>query len=374
MLCIIIAIIAAIIGGIFVFIHSPAFGGKMDGERLERALRSDNYRDGRFYNIGDVGVAEKMDIGSLARMARRHLKHNGGEADISRNAFGTVAHEGDIPVKRSDSDSLDRNQDIIIWFGHSSYMLQVDGVRFLIDPVFYIASPVWFVNRPFPGVNIFSPDDIPEVDYLVITHDHWDHLDYRTVKELSPKVGKVICPLGVGAHFERWGYGAERLIELDWNETADLTGGSTVECLPSQHFSGRGLDRNPTLWASYMLRLTSGNIFISGDGGYGQHFKAIAERYPSIYLAILENGQYNELWRPIHIMPDALPVIIKELSPENVITVHHSKYALAKHPWNEPRLTEDKLFESDSLGGRSFINGNSKLIRLKIGEITQLKL
>ncbi len=357
------AMAVAIICGVAIFLQTPRFGGKLRGERLERALRSPNYRDGQFHNRGSADGNQSEE--------------NGG----SRVLSSIAPREGEIPVVHCDLQALDREQDAIVWFGHSSYLLQVDGVRFLIDPVFYVASPVRFINRPFPGINVFSPADIPETDYLVITHDHWDHLDQRTVKELSPKVGRVICPLGVGAHFERWGYAAERLIELDWGETAclnnviqtesrgiEVAGANpsrefSVECLPAQHFSGRGLHRNATLWASYMLRTPGGCIYLSGDGGYGPHFREIGRRYPSIRLAILENGQYNELWRPIHIMPDALPRVIEDLgTPEMVITVHHSKYALSRHPWDEPRRTEESLMKS-----------GVNLVQLRIGEIHPLQ-
>ncbi len=393
------ALAVAIICGVAIFLQTPKFGGRMRGERLERALRSPNYRDGRFHNPG--GVAVRMDTSSAFKAMKNHAERDLSKGNTTDNADeghsgkdcgsvpgSIVPREGEIPVVHCDLQKLDREQDAIVWFGHSSYLLQVDGVRFLVDPVFYVASPVRFINRPFPGMNEFSPADMPEVDYLVITHDHWDHLDHRTVKELSPKVGRVICPLGVGAHFERWGYAAERLIEMDWGETAEMktiagrgpaegndnsnisddairiknhAASFSVECLPAQHFSGRGLRRNATLWASYMLRTPGGCIYLSGDGGYGPHFRTIGERYPSIRLAILENGQYNELWRPIHIMPDALPRVIEDLgTPQTVITVHHSKYALSRHPWDEPRQTEKALIDSG-------IN----LLQLRIGEVTE---
>ena len=177
---------------------------------------------------------------------------------------------------------------------------------------------------------------MPDIDYLVISHDHWDHLDYRTVKSLKDRVGKVICGLGVGEHFEYWGYDKDRLVELDWYEDAVLENGFAVHCLPTRHFSGRGLKANQTLWASFLIETPSQKIYMAGDGGYDSHFEEIGKHFPDIDLAILENGQYNEGWNLIHLMPSDMAKAAKDLKAKKIMTVHHSKYALAKHPWDEP--------------------------------------
>lgn len=219
----------------------------------------------------------------------------------------------------------------------------------MVDPVFCMASPVSFVNKPFRGTEIYSPDDMPDIDYLVISHDHWDHLDYHTVKQLKGRIGKVVCPLGVGEHFEHWGFDKSRIIELDWKESATLSQQFIIHCLPSRHFSGRGLTPNQTLWASFLLETPDRKIFIGGDGGYGSHLKQIGEQFPDIDLAILENGQYNEDWKYIHTMPSLLEQTIKDLGVHRVLTVHHSKYALARHRWDEPLKNARNLSRNDSL-------------------------
>ena len=190
---------------------------------------------------------------------------------------------------------------------------------------------------------------MPDIDYMVISHDHWDHLDYRTVKTLKDRVGKVICGLGVGEHFEYWGYDKDRLVELDWYEDAVLENGFAVHCLPTRHFSGRGLKANQTLWASFLIETPSQKIYMAGDGGYDSHFEEIGKHFPDIDLAILENGQYNEGWNLIHLMPSNMAKAAKDLKAKKIMTVHHSKYALAKHPWNEPLTNEKKMQEQDSL-------------------------
>lgn len=231
-----------------------------------------------------------------------------------------------------------------------------------MDPVFCKASPVSFINKPFAGTDVYSPEDMPEIDLLIITHDHWDHLDYETVTALQEKVAKVVCPLGIGEDFEYWGYDSDKLIELDWSEHTILDN-IDVHCLPARHFSGRGLASNKTLWASYMIESSSTTIFIGGDGGYGPHFKEIGESFTNIDWAILENGQYNNDWKYIHTMPSQLEQVAKDLKAENVVTVHHSKYALSNHPWNEPIKT------AEALKGKGLTN----VAIPKIGEVLQLK-
>ena len=237
----------------------------------------------------------------------------------------------------------------MVWFGHSSYLIQTGGKRILVDPVFCMASPVSFVNKPFKGTELYTPDDMPDIDYLVISHDHWDHLDYNTVKKLKDRIGAVICPLGVGEHFEYWGFDKERLIELDWNEDANLAPGFMIHCLPARHFSGRRLTANQSLWASFLLETPSQKIYIGGDGGYDTHYAEIGNRFPGIDLAILENGQYNEEWSLIHLMPQYMAQTARDLKAKRVLTVHHSKYALAKHRWDEPLKNAEEMKNKDSL-------------------------
>src|SRR5690606_27954243 len=133
---------------------------------------------------------------------------------------------------------------------------------------------------------------------------HWDHLDYETVKKLQTKVSRVICPLGVGAHLEHWGYPAHKITELDWNESAALATGFSLSATPARHFSGRSVKRNGTLWASFVLQTPSLRIYIGGDSGYGKHFAQIGQQFGPFDLVILENGQYNQIWPYIHMLPN----------------------------------------------------------------------
>ena len=306
-------------------VSQPSFGRLPRGERRQRIERSPNFRDGAFRNRQPT---------PLMTSGKGRIRTMLGFLFGRRPA--NLRPASPVPAVKTDLTALDTNRELLVWFGHSSYLIQTGGRRLLVDPVFVAASPFGFVNKPFPGTAIYRPEEMPPVDYLLITHDHWDHLDYGTVRRLRDRVGKVICPLGVGEHFERWGYPAERLIELDWDEQADLGGGFAVRCLTARHFSGRGLRSDQTLWGSFLLDSPVQRIYLAGDGGYGAHFAQVGSRFPDNDLAVLENGQYNDDWRYIHTMPGFLVCEAAELGAKTVVTVHHSKYALARHPWDEP--------------------------------------
>lgn len=322
---------------VIIFINQPDFGRMPRGERMEKIKLSPNYRDGQFQNL-HVTPMLTSDKGRI----RNFL-------DFLFRKEKDLRPEKELPVVKTDLQQLKRDQDLLIWFGHSSYLVQTDGKRILVDPVFRMAAPLSFLNRPFKGTEVYQPEDIPEIDYLVISHDHWDHLDYQTVMVLKNRIGKVICPLGVGEHFEYWGFEKDRIIELDWNENTATDDGFTIYCLPARHFSGRGLSPNQTLWASYLVQTPSQKIYIGGDGGYDTHFVRIGEQFPGIDLAILENGQYDRNWKYIHLMPPYLVRAAQDLKAKRLLTVHHSKYALAKHPWEEPLTNALKAAENDSL-------------------------
>jgi len=196
---------------IFVFINQPSFGRTPRGERLERIKQSPNYRNGEFQNLHETTLMTS-DRGRFAGILEfLFRKIEGLRSDQPVNAIKT------------DLRQVGRDKEMLVWFGHSSYLIQTGGKRILVDPVFCMASPVSFVNKPFKGTDIYSPDDIPDIDYLIITHDHWDHLDYGTVKDIKNRVGKVVCGLGVGEHFEYWGFDKKQIVELDWNEVSRST-------------------------------------------------------------------------------------------------------------------------------------------------------
>ncbi len=333
----VIVAVFALIG--IVFINQSSFGKLPQGKRLERIRQSPHYKDGAFQNLHETVMmtSDKSRFRSILDFLFRKVEG--------------LRPEKEIPVIKTNLQGISNNKDVLVWFGHSSYLIQIDGKRILVDPVFCMGSPVSFINKPFPATYTYQPNDMPDIDYLVITHDHWDHLDYQTIMQLKDRIRKIICPLGVGEHFEYWGFEEDQLIELDWyeNSTSDNEAGLSIHCLPARHFSGRGLTANQTLWGSFLIETSSKKIFIGGDGGYDTHFEEIGNRYPGIDLAILENGQYNEDWKYIHTMPSELNRVAKDLKARKILTVHHSKFALAKHRWDEPIMNVRKMIETDSL-------------------------
>ncbi|WET48804.1 MBL fold metallo-hydrolase [Chryseobacterium indologenes] len=242
-----------------------------------------------------------------------------------------------LPFVITDLKKLSPDENVLVWFGHSSYFIQVDGKKFLIDPVFSgNASPMPGSIKAFAGADYYKPEYMPDIDFLLISHDHWDHLDYKTVQELKNRVGKVICGLGTGQHFEYWGWKPEKIIEKNWWESIDIADGFRITLTPARHFSGRLLNRNISLWTSFVLKTPTKNLFLGGDSGYGNHFTEIGEKYGPFDLAVMECGQYNEKWPYIHTLPDQLIGEVKELKAKNFIPVHHSKFKLSQHAWFEP--------------------------------------
>lgn len=337
---------------ITLFVQHPKFGKVPSGTRKERIKQSVYVEKGKFKNISPT---PQLTDGATYFSLFLKLFNRESENIHPPHEIGHI---------KTDLHQLSKESDVLVWFGHSSYYIQLDGKSFLVDPVFSdFASPVSFINPSFKSDNKYSVDDIPAIDYLIITHDHWDHLDYPTVMRLKSKVKKVICTLGVGAHFEHWGFDLTTVSEMEWNENSLLNDGFQITCLPARHFSGRGLRPNRTMWGSFLLQSPTMSIYMGGDSGYDSHFAAIGNRFEKIDLAILEAGQYNTSWKYIHMMPHEVIQATKDLKASRLLPVHNSKFALAKHEWNEPL----KLINSRAK------NEDFDLLTPVIGELVYLK-
>lgn len=269
-----------------------------------------------------------------------------------------------IPSVKSDLSAMS-GQDSFVWFGHSSYMLSVGGKTLLIDPILRDnAAPLPFIIAPFKGADIYAPSEISAVDFLIITHNHYDHLSKKTLKALLGKVKCAIVPLGVGKYLKAWGLDEGKITELDWGEVADF-GAFRFHCLTARHFSGRGLiDRNKSLWASFLLEYNTKKIFFGGDSGYGAHFAEFGKKFGAIDLAFLENGQYNTQWAKIHAFPHQTLQIAQDLNAKAIMSVHNAKFKLSTHEWNAPLKRIYTLYMS---GKYDFA-----LLAPKIGEIVPL--
>ena len=314
------------------------FGKQPAGARLERIEQSPNYRNGKFQNLHHTPTLTEG----------YHFVGVTYEFFFKKNPRRRPADR--IPTTKTDLLNLQPQDDVLVWFGHSSYFIQLDGKKMLVDPVFSgNASPLPGTNKAFPGTDRYDVDEIPELDYLFITHDHYDHLDYDTVSRLQPKVKRVLCGLGVGAHLEHWGYDAAKIVEADWYETIDLGVGFTAYTRPARHFSGRGFSANKTLWLSFLLQTPTMKIYIGGDSGYDTHFAEIGNEFGPIDLAILEDGQYNIKWRYIHLLPEEVLKAAADLRATRLFPVHSAKFAMANHPWDEPLAKLAELNEHNSI-------------------------
>ena len=303
----------------------PQFGAKPEGDRLKRMEQSPNFKNGVFENLEHTpALAEGA---SYPKVMKKFF--------FGKSKNGKPTHV--LPSKKHDLLKLNLKDDLIVWFGHSSYYLQLAGKRFLVDPVFSgNASPFSFTTKSFKGADVYTPADFPEIDFLVLTHDHYDHLDYKTIKGIKPKINHVVTSLGVGGHLEHWGFDKNIITELDWNEKVDFEHGFSFTATPSRHFSGRGFKRNNTLWMSVVLVTPTLKVFLGGDSGYGKHFSEIGNKFGPFDLVILENGQYNEYWKYIHMMPEQTVQAAIDLGAKTLFPVHWSKFELSIHDWDEP--------------------------------------
>ena len=323
-----ITVLLAFLAGCSLTSLSPQFGAGAEGQRMERIRQSPNYFEGAFQNP----VETNMDLGFTGTIKA-----------ITSRLFGkheNLTPDHMLPAIKLDSAKVAATQDtatVITWLGHSAFIVEMDGKRLLLDPMLGDrASPFSFMGpKRFSELPI-TMEELPTIDAVLISHDHYDHLDYGSIKELNKKTRHFFVPLGVGAHLERWGVPASKITELDWWQEARFQG-LTFAATPSRHFSGRSLsDRMQTLWTSWVIMGRQDRIFFSGDSGYFDGFKEIGYKYGPFDITLLENGQYNELWPNIHMMPEQTVQAHLDLKGKLLLPIHWGSFALALHPWTEP--------------------------------------
>ena len=339
---IILGIILLLAGIGLAMLSHPSFGLWRHVSK-ERIQASPNYRDGMFQNQ-EPTPQFTGDTASTRSTLWRFLTNK----DTLR------VPQQPIPAVKTNLKTLPTDNDWLVWFGHSSYLFCLNGKRYLVDPLLKPEWPSSMMLKAFSGTDIYRPNDLPDIDVLIITHEHWDHMDYATLRDIRDRVKHVICPLGIADYLRHWEYKDEQIIEMDWYDEAD-----GITCLPSRHFSNRLLGkRNQTLWASFMVEDAGRRVYIGGDGGYDKRFAQIHERFGAVDLALLENGQYNANWKYIHTTPEDLEKVILDLHAKQVFTVHHDKFALSVHPWSEP----------DSVAHAIAAKHNINLLDAQIGE------
>ncbi len=335
-----ILVIIGLVLTVYLFMQQSKFGKIPSGNRLDQIQKYPNYQDGKFQNE------------SFTPDLKEGVSYYAVMKDFFFNKSKRNEPAAALPSRKTNLLALNPNENVLIWFGHSSYFLQVDGKKILVDPVLSgSASPIKFTTRSFRGSDVYTPEEIPEIDYLFISHDHWDHLDYETILKIKPKINKVITGIGVGAHLEHWGYNPAIIIEKNWNEVVPLDEGFMVHTTPARHFSGRGFKRNNALWLSFVLTTPTMKIYLGGDSGYDSHFERIGNTHGPFDLVILECGQYNEYWKYIHMMPEEVVQAARDLKAKRLFPVHWSKFSLSPHAWDEPiiRVTREAVRQNLSI-------------------------
>jgi L-ascorbate metabolism protein UlaG (beta-lactamase superfamily) len=244
-----------------------------------------------------------------------------------------------IPIELIDSlPPPDGSQTKAIWFGHSTIWLEIEGKKILFDPTFSnTPSPFPLIGgKRFNPVLPIAPEKLPLVDLVVLSHDHYDHMDYRSIMLLKDKTNLFCVPCGVGKRLEGWGIASAKIQEFNWWDEA-MIGGLKMVCTPAHHFSGRSLfDRNTTLWCSWSIVGQHTSVFFSGDGGYGPHFKQIGQKHGPFALTFMECGQYDARWSSIHMTPEETIQAHIDVQGNILLPIHWGAFSLAFHAWTDP--------------------------------------
>jgi L-ascorbate metabolism protein UlaG (beta-lactamase superfamily) len=303
-----------------------ALGGRLAGARAERAARSPQFRDGTFHNPGGTR--------SMAGAPDRNL--------IRELIFGKQKRRPSAPVPLlrpgAAAPAADAARELnVVWYGHASALVEIEGRKVLLDPVWSErCSPSTLVGPRRLHEPPVRLDELPPVDAILISHDHYDHLDMATVQALTAlQSAPFLVPLGVGAHLDRWGVPAARIVELDWSESHRVAG-LEITATAAQHFSGRGLRRDGTLWSSWVVAGEHRKVFYTGDSGYFDGYAAIGERHGPFDVTLMQIGAYDRAWPSIHMFPEEAVAAHLDLRGGLLVPVHWATFNLALHDWSEP--------------------------------------
>jgi len=348
---IIIYILLFLSSSIVAFINlSPQFGQNPSSYQKEFYSTLDNYSDGEFKNIEEtVMITDEMPRGEFFK------KIPGRKPDK------------DIPPVKIDMDTFKETEKYpikFVWIGHSAFLFNINGKLIMLDPMFgdYCAPVPLPSLKRYQSSIALSIDEIDSIDLVIFSHDHYDHLDYPTIKKIKNKVKKFYVPYGIGNHLKLWGIDENIISEFNWYDQKKLDNIDIV-CLPSRHFSGRGPNnRNSTLWASWAILSEFGRIYFSGDGGYGTHFKEIGEKYGPFDLTLIDSGQYNNAWKHSHMFPEQAVIAAQDLKADYYMPIHWGAFTLSTHHWTDP--VEGAIFYAQKY--------NQKILTPKLGEVMNL--
>ncbi|WP_394236329.1 MBL fold metallo-hydrolase [Niallia oryzisoli] len=334
----------------FLYMH-PAFGGNPSKAEKEAYQGLANFRNGKFINPTATKISmSPSDFFSMIKESLSRAKET-NPADP-------------IPVSKIDWSFINSKEDSFTWFGHSAFLLSMDNKKILIDPMLGpVASPVSFVGSKRYSHDLLPLiDSMPPIDAVFLTHDHYDHLDYPSIRRLKNKVEHFFVPNGVGVHLIRWGVPKEKISELNWWDETKYKG-LTVALTPSQHFSGRGpFNRDTTLWGGWVILGQQTRLYTSGDGGYGDHFKEIGKKYGPFDLTLIEGGQYDRRWESVHMIPEQAVQANQDVLGKTMMLMHWGAFTLAYHSWTDPIERAIQAAEKEGV----------QLIAPKIGDTVRL--
>lgn len=345
----VIVVVIVILGAVtWSVLQQPQFGGKIEGARLQQIKDSPLYSGKRLEN--KPPQSQNMEwLNTLKYYTHGQIREPQFEVPV-------------IPVSSTQLEGKAAEGLSATWLGHASVLVEMDGHRLMTDPVLSdVVSPIPLIYGPKRlHAAPIAIQDLKGIDAVLISHDHYDHLDMETIKALGAKGSVFFVPLGIGAHLERWGIDTKQIREMQWWETAQL-GSLRIHCTPARHYSGRKAVDNSTLWSSWFVTSEKNSFYFSGDTGYAPHFKEIKQRLGPVNLTLMKVGAYGkpEGWVDIHMTPESAVQAHRDLGGEVLLPIHWATFNLAYHAWEEPIERTLKAAEQ---------NPAVKVITPKVGE------
>lgn len=312
---------------------SPVFGGHADTTTLAHMAKMKNFNQGKFDNIEPIvvdgtgrGVADNERLTMVDFVVNIFSPADGKHP---KEPLPTLPLAQNLPIQNNS----------FTWLGHSTVLFKMGDKTIITDPVFYRVSPIPLGGAAYQMTHPPKTSELPKIDIVIISHDHYDHLDMKAIKDIHHNVETFLVPLGVKAHLLRWGVDAQKIHEFGWHDSQTIHG-LTLIYVPARHYGGRSFHtKNQTLWGGWVVKSNDFSLYYTGDSGFGKHFTDIGKRYApadGFDLMLVENGAYNVNWADVHMFPEQSVQAVIDARAKLALPVHWGKYDLAYHPWSEP--------------------------------------